>query len=110
MMTEDEYLLFIRYLTFYMQRLCIATTFKQRFVGLMGLHSLTVDKGLYLPHCKAVHTFFMRIPIRVIFFDKQGQVVRDIPQLQPWSWAYCREADSVLECSVNSLFTLKNFK
>lgn len=84
------------------KQLKIASTFGQRLMGLMGKRTLADDEGMYFPRCRAVHTFFMRMPIKVIFFDVHGNVIKVIPNLRPWSWAYCFYADSVLECSVNS--------
>lgn len=83
----------------HLQQMTVALTFKQRLMGLIGRHSLAIDEGMYFPRCKSVHTFFMRIPIRVIFFDRQGKIIKDIPVLKPWSWVYCRQAVGVLECA-----------
>lgn len=61
-----------------------ATSFLQRFKGLMGRRSLEVGQGLHIVPCNSIHTFFMRIPIDVLFLDAQGRVVKQMPALPPW--------------------------
>jgi len=61
-----------------------ATGFFHRFKGLMGRRSLTVGEGLHILPCNSIHTFFMRIPIDVVFLDRQGVIVKQLPALPPW--------------------------
>ena len=74
-----------------------ADTFKKRLVGLLGRRYLAAQEGMYFPNCRSVHTWFMRIPITVLFCDRQGKIIKMIPCLRPWSWAFCVEADFVVE-------------
>jgi len=34
------------------------------------------DEGLWIPRCRAVHTLGMRVPLDVVFLDRDGRVVR----------------------------------
>ena len=86
----------------HLEHIQIAKTFRQRLWGLIGRQTLSVDEGVFFPQCRCIHTCFMRMPIRVIFWDVQGKVVKDIPVLRPWSWAYCHTAVGVLECAVSA--------
>jgi len=61
-----------------------ATGFFHRFKGLMGRRSLAVGEGLHILPCNSIHTFFMRIPIDVVFLDRQGVIVKQLPALPPW--------------------------
>lgn len=61
-----------------------ATGFLHRFKGLMGRRSLAMGEGLYILPCNSIHTFFMRIPIDVVFLDRQGVIVKLLPALPPW--------------------------
>ena len=61
-----------------------ATGFFHRFKGLMGRRSLAVGEGLHILPCNSIHTFFMRIPIDVVFLDRQGVIVKQLPTLPPW--------------------------
>lgn len=61
----------------------VANSFWRRFVGLMGRDRLN-DEALIFPRTNAIHTFFMKVPIDVLFVDKRGQVVRSVCQVPPW--------------------------
>jgi len=50
----------------------IAQSFKERYKGLMGEK---VPQSLVITPCIQVHTFFMRFPIDVIFYDSDYNVV-----------------------------------
>lgn len=65
-------------------RITIADTFLKRLVGLIGRRHLCADEALFIPRCRAVHTFFMRRPIDVIMLDKRNQVLRVIESLPSW--------------------------
>lgn len=40
--------------------------------------------ALLIRPCSSVHTFFMRVPIDVVFLDRDGKVVHIIENLKPW--------------------------
>ena len=81
-----------------------AVTFFARFKGLMGTPELPSGHGLFLKPCSSVHTFFMRIPIDVIFLSADLRVVDMALELAPWrvSRVYF-EAQSVLELPSGSV-------
>ena len=54
-----------------------ASSFKDRFVGLMGRRSLAFGEGMHIAPCNSIHTFFMRIPIEVVFLDPDGLIVKE---------------------------------
>lgn len=60
----------------------IADTIVRRTVGLMGEKRGT--HALLLPHCRSIHTFFMRYPIDVICLDRNHVIVKIIPSCAPW--------------------------
>lgn len=75
-----------------------ARTFWARFLGLMGRRSMPEDTALVIEPCNAVHTFFMRFPIDVFYFDAEGRVIKHVKKLKPWRvgpWA--RKARMVAE-------------
>lgn len=75
-----------------------ATSFLHRFKGLMGRRSLAVGEGMHIMPCNSIHTFFMRIPIDVLFLDAQGRIVKQMPALPPWrTTSIYFQARSVLE-------------
>ena len=76
----------------------VATSFWSRFVGLMGRRSLARERGLYFPRCNAIHTFFMRFPIDVVYLDSSLVVVDVDRSLVPWRLGKPRwKAKHVLE-------------
>ncbi|MDI3281402.1 MAG: DUF192 domain-containing protein [Bacillota bacterium] len=52
----------------------IASSFFARGWGLLGCRGLHPGEGLILRPCNAIHTFFMRFSIDVVFADRQGRV------------------------------------
>lgn len=75
-----------------------ADSFFTRFKGLMGVTVFEVGDGLHIVPCTSVHTFFMKLPIDVIFLDANSTVVDVARALLPWrvSRVYF-QARSVLE-------------
>ena len=62
----------------------VAETFAERAVGLMGRRGLEKGRGLLIPRCNCVHTFFMRFPIDATFLDGKNRVVRTVRGVRPW--------------------------
>src|SRR5262249_33601669 len=56
-------------------------------MGLMGRAALPTDGGLVLPRPRGVHTHFMRFPIDVVFYDRNGVVVAISHGLRPWRFS-----------------------
>jgi uncharacterized membrane protein (UPF0127 family) len=75
-----------------------ADSFLSRFKGLMGVAHLPPGEGLHIAPCNSVHTFFMKIPIDVLFLDASQQVVDVMHAMAAWrvSKVYFN-AKSVLE-------------
>ena len=60
----------------------IAKNMFSRMKGLMGKN--TVEKGLLLSPCNSIHTFFMKVPIDVLYLDKCGHIVSMNNPIIPW--------------------------
>ncbi len=66
-----------------------AETFWQRLMGLMGKKTFPEEYDcLIFEKCNSIHCFFMRMPIDVIFTDKENKVVKCISGLKPWHLAF----------------------
>ncbi len=63
--------------------LFIADTIFTRIKGLLGRSMLLPNQALILDPCNAVHTFFMRFPIDILFLDKENRVIKAISDLRP---------------------------
>jgi uncharacterized membrane protein (UPF0127 family) len=69
----------------------------QRFLGLMGTRDLDRGSGMLFEKTNAVHGFFMRYAVRLIFLDAQGRVLV-VARLRPWRVGpIVRQARFVLE-------------
>ncbi|SET23262.1 DUF192 domain-containing protein [Stigmatella erecta] len=81
-----------------------ATSFVDRFLGLMGRGSLAFGEGMHIVPCNSIHTFFMRIPIDVAFLDPEGTVVKQLLAMPPWRVSsLVFKAHSVLELPAGTL-------
>jgi uncharacterized membrane protein (UPF0127 family) len=56
----------------------------RRFMGLMGRSELPAGHGLALSPCNSIHMFFMRIPLDVVFLDREGRALRIYHGIRPW--------------------------
>ncbi|RMD80291.1 MAG: DUF192 domain-containing protein [Lentisphaerae bacterium] len=72
-----------------------------RMRGMLGRRFDQFD-AMYFPNNASIHTFFMRIPLLVIFLDREYRVRRVIPSLPPWRLAWCPGAFAVVEMGVDA--------
>jgi hypothetical protein len=76
----------------------------RRGLGLMGRRGWSDWDGLVLDRCGSIHTFFMRMPIDVVYLDRQGTVLRADPAVPPWRVGpIVRRARTVLELPVGTI-------
>ena len=61
-----------------------ARTFISRLVGLLGKSSLRPGEALVIDPCTSVHTAFMRFTIDVLYVNRDGDVIKVVPQLKPF--------------------------
>jgi len=79
------------------QRVRVARRPWERMIGLLGKRSLEPDEALLIPHCRSVHTWFMRFPLDLVFLDGAGVVVRILEHLPAFRVVWVRGAEAVLE-------------
>ena len=80
------------------QDVVIANTWQMRTKGLIGRAKLNSGEGLLIKNCKAIHTWFMRFPIDVVFMDKNYRVMKTVSGLKPFRLSFGgRSAQHVLE-------------
>ena len=65
--------------------------------GLLGRDSLASGAALVIAPTNAIHTWFMRFPIDVVFLDRDLTVLKLKEHLGPWGAAAHRGAHSALE-------------
>jgi uncharacterized membrane protein (UPF0127 family) len=71
--------------------------------GLLGRRGLDPGQGLWITPCEAVHTFWMRFAIDLIFLDRRNVVRKIKTNVPPWRMAGCLRARSVLELAAGTL-------
>ncbi|MCB9073288.1 MAG: DUF192 domain-containing protein [Bdellovibrionaceae bacterium] len=61
----------------------VAESFSKRLVGLIGTKQFK-NSALWIPRCNWIHTFFMSIPIDVVYIDRQMTIRKIDHALPPW--------------------------
>jgi uncharacterized membrane protein (UPF0127 family) len=84
------------------ERCTVADNPLRRMKGLLGRDGLESGEGLLLRPASAVHTYFMRFPIDVVFLDADGVVVRVAADVRPWRAARYGGASDVLELAAGT--------
>lgn len=75
----------------------VAGTSEKRREGLLKKTGLNPGEGLWISPCEAVHCFFMKFTIDVVFLSKELRVVKARPRLKPWRISGSLRAHSTLE-------------
>ena len=75
----------------------MANTSERRRTGLLKHESLPRGEGLWIAPCEAVHSFWMKFSIDVLYLNKKKQVVKIRSNMVPWRLSACFRAHSVLE-------------
>jgi uncharacterized protein len=86
------------------ERCRVASSLRDRTVGLLGSLGLAPGEGLLIERSPSIHMFFMRFAIDVIFFDGTGRITKVVENLRPWRvvwWA--RGARDCLELPVGAV-------
>ncbi|WP_251198152.1 DUF192 domain-containing protein [Anaerotardibacter muris] len=73
----------------------VASSFFKRMRGLLG--SPPRPQLLMIAPCHSIHTYGMRYPIHVAFFDKRGIVIHSERAVPPGTKRSCNNACGVLE-------------
>lgn len=79
------------------ERCLLAETSLARLRGLLGRSGLSSGEGLLLRPAGSIHTAFMKFAIDAVFLDRDGRVLKVVPELVPWRTAACRGSRAVLE-------------
>lgn len=81
----------------------LADTSAKRNVGLLKHKSLEPGQGLWIVPCEAVHTFFMKFPIDLVYIDRKHRVRKTRANVRPWRISACLPAHSVLELPAGTI-------
>jgi uncharacterized membrane protein (UPF0127 family) len=84
-------------------RLIPAFESKSRTVGLLRHTSLPAGDAMIIAPCDAIHTFFMRFPIDVVFVAKNGRVLKTRAAVKAWRIAFAFRAYATVEMAAGTL-------
>jgi hypothetical protein len=75
----------------------LAQTSGERNKGLLGRQGLDPGGGLWIIPTEAIHTFWMKFAIDLVFLDRKRRVTKVVPRLKPFRLAMSWRAYSVVE-------------
>jgi uncharacterized membrane protein (UPF0127 family) len=75
----------------------VADSAAKRNTGLLGRDRLATGEGIWIRPCEAVHTFWMRFPIDLVYLDRKRRIRKLVSALPAWRLSGCLRAHSVLE-------------
>ena len=78
-------------------RIEVAETSAKRRKGLLKRSALAPGEGLWIMPCEAVHTFFMKFAIDLVYLDRDYVVRKVRHAVKPWRLSACLSAHSILE-------------
>jgi hypothetical protein len=84
-------------------RVELAADSESRRRGLLGRDRMPEDEGLVIAPCSAIHTWFMRFAIDVVFAARDGRVLKTYARLGPWRIASAWRAFAVVELAAGTL-------
>jgi uncharacterized protein len=76
---------------------------KSRRTGLLRHESLPDGEAMVIAPTNAIHTFFMRFAIDVVFVARDGRVVKACASVKPWRVAMALRAFAVVELPAGTL-------
>ncbi len=80
----------------------VACTMRARIIGLLGRRVFPLGEGLVFPHCNAIHTWGMQMPIDILFL--RGTSVIKLAQCLPaCRMAAAFQADTVVELPAGTI-------
>lgn len=66
------------------ERVRVASSMRDRTVGLLGTPQVRPGEGLWIERSPSIHMFFMRYPIDAVFVAADGRVTKVVSNLTPW--------------------------
>lgn len=71
--------------------------------GLLAHRSLPLSTAMIIAPTNAIHTFFMKFPIDVVFVSKNGRVLKIRSRVPAWRMTGSLRAHAVIELAAGSL-------
>ena len=84
-------------------RMEVADSGPTRNKGLLGREGLADGEGLWIIPCEAVHTFWMRFSIDLVYLDSKKRIRKLVSEVPPWRLSACLSAHSILELPAGTI-------
>ncbi|MGD0680564.1 MAG: DUF192 domain-containing protein [Terracidiphilus sp.] len=81
----------------------VAESAATRNKGLLGRERLAPGEGLWISPCEAVHTFWMKFPIDLVYLDRKNRIRKLVSAVPPWRLSACLRAHSVVELPAGTI-------
>ena len=81
----------------------LAESGTKRSKGLLGRKGLQRGEGMWIIPCEAIHTFFMRFPIDLVYLDRKLRIKKVRDSVRPWRISACLSAHSVIELPAGTI-------
>jgi uncharacterized membrane protein (UPF0127 family) len=81
----------------------LAADSQTRNRGLLGRSGIAAESAMIIAPCNAIHTFFMRFTIDIVFVDRQGRVLKLCHSVRPWRLRVALRAFAALELASGSI-------
>jgi uncharacterized membrane protein (UPF0127 family) len=81
----------------------VAGNAAKRSKGLLGRDCLAPGEALWISPCEAVHTFWMRFPIDLVYLDRRKRIRKLVSDLPAWRLSACLRAHSVIELPAGTI-------
>ena len=81
----------------------VAGSGARRSKGLLGRKGLAPGEGMWIVPCEAVHTFFMRFPLDLVYLDRKHRVKKVCSNVPPWRLSACLVAHSIIELPAGTI-------
>lgn len=75
----------------------------KRSKGLLGRTGLGRGEGMWIVPCEAVHTFFMKFSIDLVYLDRTLRIKKLRDSVRPWRISACLTAHSVIELPAGTI-------
>ena len=84
-------------------RVELAGSGAKRSKGLLGRSGLGQGEGMWIVPCEAVHTFWMKFSLDLVYLDRQHRVAKIRRNVPPWRLSACLTAHSVIEFAAGAI-------
>jgi len=83
----------------------VANNFFSRLIGFMFRKNIDKDEAIIFYKAPSMHTFFMRVPIDIVFLDKNMKVIKT-KTVRPYRIIFCKNSFVTIELKENKIIEI----